>query len=115
MSRERRRLGSNSFRSNSVSRSLPCLKTAVEHARIRMAEVLEKPHRPCRPHAGILLIKNYGFVLVDTAQFEYVVDHVHKCLERRFTSVDQAQTKKIPMNCSWNVPPGEVFGRPDVH
>src|SRR3954451_13880616 len=115
MSRERRGLGSNSFRSNSVSRSLPCLKTAVEHARIRMAEVLEKPHRPCRTHGGILLIKNYDFVLVDTAQFEYVVDHVHNALERHYQSVDQAQTKKIPMNCSRNVPPGEVFGRAHVH
>src|SRR5262249_16012113 len=92
----------------------PCLNTAIQHPNLRVIEELQEPKSPCGSHAGVFLVEDELFIIADAAQFKDVMDHVHECLERRFSCVNQAEAKKIKMNGGRNMPLGKLFRRPHV-
>ena len=63
-----------------------------------MAEVLEKPERARRAHAGLLVVDDDRRRRVDAARGEQVLDHPHERLERRRVGVDQADAEQIEVD-----------------
>ena len=87
---------------------------AVEHSRVGMAEIFQKPQATRRAHAGIIFVKNNFFGFAHAAQFEHVMNHEHECFERRFASVDQAQAEEIEVDGAGNMAASIIFRGPDV-
>src|SRR5215510_6073488 len=66
------------FGGDGIAGSLPGVKTAVQHMRVRMAQVFQEPETTRRPHAGDAFVKDHGFVQIDAALLEQVLHHPHK-------------------------------------
>ena len=95
-------------------RGAPRLQPAIEHAHVRVAEVLEKPERARGAHPGVLLVDDDRTIGRHAAERKQVPDHPHERAQRRLARVDQTHAPEIEMDRGRQMPAREVLGRPQI-
>ena len=79
-----------------------------------MTEVLEKPERARRAHAGVLFVDDDRPIGRHAAERKQVTDHPHERAQRRLARVDEAQAPEIEVQRAGNLPARELLRGPEI-
>jgi hypothetical protein len=84
-----------SFGGAGIAGGLPGVTTAVQHMRVRMAQVFQEPETTRRTHAGDAFVKDYGFVQIDAALLKQVLHHPHERGQGFGAGIVQGDAKEV--------------------